>query len=58
MMVSDTALLAGARPARRDRPWYTQLWAQVLIAMVAGVLLGHLAPDLGAKRRSGLSSRR
>jgi aerobic C4-dicarboxylate transport protein len=49
MKMSDTALLAGARPARRERPWYTQLWAQVVIAMICGVLLGHFAPDLGAK---------
>jgi aerobic C4-dicarboxylate transport protein len=49
MMVSDTALLADARPTRRVRPWYTQLWAQVTIAMVAGVVLGHLAPNLGVK---------
>jgi aerobic C4-dicarboxylate transport protein len=49
MMVSDTALPVHARPARRARPWYTQLWAQVLIAMISGIVLGHFAPDLGAK---------
>lgn len=28
-----------------------QLWFQVLVGMVAGVVLGHLAPDLGAKMK-------
>jgi aerobic C4-dicarboxylate transport protein len=30
-------------------PWYAQLWIQVLIAMVLGILLGWLRPDLGDK---------
>ena len=29
------------------KPWYAQLYFQVLIAIVAGVLLGHLAPQTG-----------
>lgn len=29
------------------RPWYAQLYVQVLIAIVAGVLLGHFAPTTG-----------
>jgi aerobic C4-dicarboxylate transport protein len=29
------------------KPWYRILYLQVLIAVVAGVLVGHLAPDLG-----------
>jgi aerobic C4-dicarboxylate transport protein len=49
MKMSDTALPADVRPARRERPWYTQLWAQVVIAMISGVMLGHFAPDLGAE---------
>jgi aerobic C4-dicarboxylate transport protein len=49
MKMGDTALSADARPARRERRWYTQLWAQVLIAMISGVALGHFAPDLGAE---------
>jgi aerobic C4-dicarboxylate transport protein len=49
MKMGDTALPADARPARRERPWYTQLWAQVVIAMISGVALGHFAPDLGAE---------
>jgi len=30
------------------KPWYAQLWVQVLIGMAAGILLGWLKPDLGA----------
>ena len=29
------------------KPWYAQLYVQVLIAIVAGVLLGHFAPTTG-----------
>jgi aerobic C4-dicarboxylate transport protein len=42
---------APAVPAqgKRIKPWYVQLWFQVLVAMVVGIALGHLYPDLGAK---------
>jgi aerobic C4-dicarboxylate transport protein len=30
-----------------SRPWYKQLWIQVLIAMVAGILIGHFYPQAG-----------
>jgi aerobic C4-dicarboxylate transport protein len=33
------------------QPFYRTLYFQVLIAIVIGVLLGHYAPDLGAKMR-------
>jgi aerobic C4-dicarboxylate transport protein len=29
------------------RPWYLHLYAQVLLAIIAGVALGHFAPHLG-----------
>ncbi|MBB4153367.1 aerobic C4-dicarboxylate transport protein [Sphingomonas jinjuensis] len=29
------------------RPWYRHLYVQVLVAIAAGVLLGHFAPDTG-----------
>src|SRR5213080_2047898 len=29
------------------RPWYAQLYLQVLVAILAGVLLGHFAPATG-----------
>ena len=31
------------------RPFYLQLWFLVLAAMVAGIVLGYFAPDLGAR---------
>ena len=31
------------------RRWYGQLWIQVVLAMAAGVLLGHLAPAAGER---------
>src|SRR5258705_1545119 len=42
---------ARAVPAqgKRIKPWYVQLWFHVLVAMVVGIALGHLYPDLGAK---------
>jgi len=30
-----------------SRPWYRTLWIQVILAMVAGVLLGHFLPQAG-----------
>ena len=33
----------------RTQTWYKQLWVQVLIAMAAGILLGKLQPELGAR---------
>jgi aerobic C4-dicarboxylate transport protein len=33
----------------RRHTWYKQLWVQVLIAMAAGILLGKLQPDFGAR---------
>lgn len=35
-----------ARPPRKR--WYAQLYLQVLVAIVAGVTLGHFAPETGA----------
>ncbi len=36
---------AAARPS--PQPWYRRLYLQVLIAIVAGVLVGHFAPSTG-----------
>jgi aerobic C4-dicarboxylate transport protein len=33
----------------RPRAWYTQLWVHVLLAMLAGILLGIFRPGLGAQ---------
>src|SRR3546814_12371207 len=35
-----------ATPTPQARPWWTHLYVQVLGAILAGVLLGHYAPDL------------
>jgi aerobic C4-dicarboxylate transport protein len=33
------------------KPWYRHLYVQVLIAIVAGILLGHFYPSLGAEMK-------
>jgi aerobic C4-dicarboxylate transport protein len=46
-MTSSAALgTAASRPAKR---WYRQLWAQVLIGMIVGILLGYFDPALGER---------
>jgi len=44
--LTATAALAG-QPSRR-KPWWTQLWVWVLIAMIIGIALGAVAPNAGA----------
>ena len=44
------ALKASSVPAKR-KPLYKSLFFQILIAVVAGVLLGHFWPDLGSQLR-------
>lgn len=43
----DSPVATGDSPAVPSRPWYRHLYAQVLIAILAGVLLGHYAPHTG-----------
>ena len=38
---------AADAPPVVKKPWYFALYAQVLIAIVAGILLGHFAPETG-----------
>jgi len=46
-MITDASSAAAlARPPRKR--WYAQLYLQVLVAIVAGVTLGHFAPETGA----------
>jgi len=47
MHTSTTDAMAPAQPAVRR--WYKQLWIQVLVAMAAGILIGHWFPDLGTQ---------
>jgi len=39
--------IGGAPEPARPRRWYAHLYVQVLVAIVAGVLLGHFAPATG-----------
>lgn len=41
------AIPAAAAETHPGRPWYRHLYAQVLVAIVAGVLVGHFAPATG-----------
>ena len=47
-MTQPANALAAPVRGKRARPWYVQLWFQVLVAMVVGIALGHLYPNLGA----------
>ncbi len=46
MIKSDAA--STPLPTQPPRRWYAQLYVQVLVAIVAGVALGHFAPETGA----------
>ncbi|ASR50340.1 dicarboxylate/amino acid:cation symporter [Blastomonas fulva] len=46
MIIDASSPGALARPPRKR--WYAQLYLQVLVAIVAGVTLGHFAPETGA----------
>ncbi|MDG2528954.1 dicarboxylate/amino acid:cation symporter [Caulobacter endophyticus] len=39
---------AAGSPPPRPGPWYTHLYVQVLVAIVAGALIGHFWPKFGA----------
>jgi aerobic C4-dicarboxylate transport protein len=43
--------MATADISAHHKPWYQHLYAQVLIAIVLGVLLGHFWPDVGASMK-------
>ncbi len=46
-MITDASSAAALGRLPRKR-WYAQLYLQVLVAIVAGVTLGHFAPETGA----------
>jgi aerobic C4-dicarboxylate transport protein len=51
-MAPPTATATASAPAAHHRkPWYRHLYAQVLAAIVIGVLLGHFFPELGAQMK-------
>jgi len=45
----DKVVPAAAAQSSRVSPWYLRLWFLVLVAMAAGVALGQLYPDIGAR---------
>ena len=45
----DQTTGGNAVAVKKAQPWYLQLWFQVLVAMVIGIVLGHLWPTLGAQ---------
>ncbi|MDF2115649.1 C4-dicarboxylate transporter DctA [Roseiarcaceae bacterium H3SJ34-1] len=45
----DAESIRETRASRPARPWYAQLWVQVLVATAVGVALGYWQPELGAK---------
>lgn len=47
--MSSTASVETAASARPSKAWYRQLWAQVLIGMAVGILLGYFDPALGER---------
>src|SRR5215472_9201396 len=46
--MTATTSVPPAAAARGPKPWYAQLWIQVLIGMGIGILLGWLSPERGA----------
>lgn len=47
-MAIDTAT-TGLEKRGRPKRWYAQLWVEVLVAMILGITLGHLDPNLGVR---------
>jgi aerobic C4-dicarboxylate transport protein len=47
--IMDASTPSVQAQSKNARPWYVQLWFQVLVGMVAGVGLGYLFPTLGAE---------
>jgi aerobic C4-dicarboxylate transport protein len=45
----DTEATQTSLARKKSQPWWFQLWFQVLVAMVVGILLGHFYPALGTK---------
>jgi hypothetical protein len=45
--MSETSVIGAAQPRKTAKPWYRQLWAHIVAAMIIGVLLGHFYPRLG-----------
>ena len=44
----QAAMMPDAIPAPAKKPFYRQLYVQVLTAIALGALVGHLYPDIGS----------
>ncbi|HCC38501.1 MAG TPA: C4-dicarboxylate transporter DctA, partial [Arthrobacter bacterium] len=51
MKIPDSAALKASSAPSKKKPLYRSLFFQILIAVVAGVLIGHFWPDLGSQLR-------
>jgi len=51
MKIPDSSALKASSAPSKKKPLYKSLFFQILIAVVAGVLIGHFWPDLGAQLR-------
>ena len=51
MKIPDSSALKASSVPSKKKPLYRSLFFQILIAVVAGVLIGHFWPDLGAQLR-------
>src|SRR3712207_9408331 len=49
-MAAPASTVVGA-PVARHHKWWQHLYVQVLAAILAGVLLGHFYPELGAQMK-------
>jgi aerobic C4-dicarboxylate transport protein len=47
--MTSTMSAGTTAPVPSAKPWYRQLWAQVLLGMAAGIVLGYLDPALGER---------
>ena len=51
MKIPDSSALKASSAPSKKKPLYRSLFFQILIAVVAGVLIGHFWPNLGAQLR-------
>ncbi|BAF89351.1 C4-dicarboxylate transport protein [Azorhizobium caulinodans ORS 571] len=47
--MSVTHAATPVKAPAKTRPWYAQLWVQVIAAMIIGILVGHFYPQFGTK---------
>lgn len=47
--MSVTHAATPVKAPAKARPWYAQLWVQVIAAMIIGILVGHFYPQFGTR---------